>query len=120
MVTEWANNDAITPEMRGSYRRVVQRILAAPNRPALLMLFTMDREWSSAEDNQVPIGRELNAPMVSLREAIMPVEKAGKFHPVQRTADPIHPNDLGHLIIAQLVAYRLQSGLNMMREIRRA
>jgi lysophospholipase L1-like esterase len=78
------------------------------------MLFTMDRKWSSAEDNQIPIGRELGVPMIALREAIMPLEKAGKFDPMERTADPIHPNDLGHQIIAQLVAYRLQSGLNNM------
>ncbi|AXF09773.1 SGNH/GDSL hydrolase family protein [Paraburkholderia graminis] len=114
VITEWANNDAITPEMRASYKRVVQRILAAPNHPAVLMLFTMDRKWSSAEDNQIPIGRELGVPMIALREAIMPLEKAGKFDPMERTADPIHPNDLGHQIIAQLVAYRLQSGLNNM------
>lgn len=114
VITEWANNDAITPEMRASYKRVVQRILAAPNHPAVLMLFTMDRKWSSAEDNQIPIGRELGVPMIALREAIMPLEKSGKFDPMERTADPIHPNDLGHQIIAQLVAYRLQSGLNNM------
>lgn len=114
VITEWANNDAGTPEMRASYTRVVKRILAAPNHPAVLMLFTMDRKWSNSEDNQIPIGLELGVPMIALREAIMPIEKAGKFDPVERTADPIHPNDLGHQIIAQLVAYRLQSGLNNM------
>ncbi|AOJ70867.1 hypothetical protein WS83_20460 [Burkholderia sp. MSMB2042] len=116
VITEWANNDAGTPEMRASYKRVVERILAAPNHPAVLMLFTMGRDWSNSEDNQIPIGRELNVPMIALRESIMPLEKAGKFNPVDRTADPVHPNDLGHQIIAQLVAYRLQSGLNNMHD----
>lgn len=115
VITEWANNDAGTPEMRASYKRVVERIMKSPTHPAVLMLFTMDRKWSNSEDNQIPIGRELNLPMVALREAIMPEEKSGQMNPLDRTADPIHPNDLGHEIIAELVAYRLQSGLNNMK-----
>jgi lysophospholipase L1-like esterase len=115
VITEWANNDAGTPEMRASYRRVVERILNSPAHPAVLMLFTMDRAWSNSEDNQIPIGRALNLPMVALREAIMPQEKSGQLNPLDRTADPVHPNDLGHEIIAELVAYRLQSGLNNMK-----
>ncbi|MGS1045738.1 SGNH/GDSL hydrolase family protein [Burkholderia glumae] len=120
VITEWANNDAGTPEMRASYKKVVERILALPTHPAVLMLFTMDRKWSNSEDNQIPIGKELNVPMVALREAIMPIEKSGQMNPLDRTADPIHPNDLGHQIIAELVAYRLQSGLNNMHAAEKA
>jgi len=115
VITEWANNDAGTPEMQNSYRRLLTRILAAPSYPAVLMLFTMGRDWTTHEDNQVPVGKELNLPMVSLRQALMPIEQSGQMDPSDRTADIVHPNDLGHRIIAQLVAYRLLSSLNNMR-----
>ncbi|MXP65533.1 SGNH/GDSL hydrolase family protein [Roseomonas sp. M0104] len=115
VITEWANNDAITLEMRASYRRLLTRILAAPSRPAVLMLFAMGRDGSSSEDNQVPVGRELGLPMVSLREAILPIERSGRMDPKHRTADAVHPNDLGHRIIARLVVHRLQSGLDSLR-----
>lgn len=114
VIIEYANNDAGTPEMRESYKKLAQTILSSPTHPAVLMLFTMDRTGSNSEDNQIPIGKELHLPMVALREAILPEEKSGQLNPLDRTKDPVHPNDLGHQIIAQLVAYRLQSGLNNM------
>lgn len=112
VIIEFANNDASTPDFRESYKNLATTILNSPSHPAVLMLFTMDRKGNNSEDNQIPIGKELNLPMIALREAMLPVETSGQMNPVDRTADPIHPNDLGHEIIAQLVAYRLQSSLH--------
>ncbi len=64
VITEWANNDVALLEMRASYKRVVQRICAAPNHPAV-DAFHDGQEMVELEDNQVPIGRELGALMGS-------------------------------------------------------
>jgi lysophospholipase L1-like esterase len=112
VIVEFANNDAPTPEFQASYRQLVQTIVDSPSHPAVLLMFTMDRNGANSEDNQIPVGRDMNLPMVGLREAIYPEEQAGKLNPADVTADEIHPNDLGHAIIAQLIAFRLQSALN--------
>ncbi|AQH00223.1 hypothetical protein A9R05_07565 [Burkholderia sp. KK1] len=112
VIIEYANNDAPTPDFQESYRELAQTILNSPSHPAVIMLFTMARDGSNSEDNQIPIGKELNLPMVALREAIYPEEQSGQLNPVDRTADAIHPNDLGHQIIAQIVAYRILSAMH--------
>ncbi len=109
VIIEFANNDAPTPDFQESYRQLAQTIMNAPSHPAVIMLFTMARDGSNSEDNQIPIGKELNLPMVALREAVYPEEQSGQLNPIDITADEIHPNDLGHQIIAQIVAYRILS-----------
>ncbi|AJY39579.1 GDSL-like Lipase/Acylhydrolase family protein [Burkholderia humptydooensis] len=112
VIVEFANNDAITQQMQDSMRSLIRMILDSPSHPAVMMLFTMARDGTNSEDNQIPVGKEFNVPMVAVREAILPLEKSGQLDPVDITADPIHPNDLGHKILAQIVAYRLQSSLH--------
>jgi lysophospholipase L1-like esterase len=46
--------------------------------------------------------------MLSTREAILAQQQRGDFTGEQRTQDPIHPNDLGHEILAQLVIQYFQ------------
>lgn len=41
--------------------------------------------------------------MVGLKDAIFTQQQAGDFTEEQRTADAVHPNDLGHLIATTLV-----------------
>ncbi|KFX64276.1 hypothetical protein KBK24_0121820 [Burkholderia sp. K24] len=105
VITEWANNDG-AQGMAGvahDYGDVVDRIMGLPNEPAVIMLFTMDRDGNNAEPFETPVGYARNLPMIGMKDAIFAQQQAGDFSGEQRTADSIHPNDLGHLILATLV-----------------
>lgn len=105
VITEWANNDGAQGPagVIRDYSDVVDRVLALPNRPALLMLFTTDYYRYTNEDLQKPVGFSRNLPMISMRSAVQTRELSLGILGGYRTADPVHPNDFGHEILAKLV-----------------
>jgi lysophospholipase L1-like esterase len=91
---------------------LVQQILDAPSHPAVVLLAVMDRTGHSAQDWHIPVQQEFNLPYVSEKNALLPEEQAGTLAATEITADAVHPNDLGHEVLAELVAYRLQSAMH--------
>lgn len=105
VITEWANNDGAQgyAGVLRDYGDVVDRIMGLPNRPAVVMLIGMDREGNNADTLEFPVGYSRNITMLSTKAAILAQQQRGDFTGEQRTSDPVHPNDLGHLILATLV-----------------
>jgi acyl-CoA thioesterase-1 len=115
VIVEFDVNDAWNSTSTVTYRDLVMRILEAPSHPAVMMLAVMDRPGNNAQEWHIPVQKEFNLPYVSEKNAIRPIELAGQVKPEDITFDVIHPNDLGHQILAILVATRLQQSLNAMR-----
>lgn len=103
---QWNSNSTV------SYRDLVQQILNAPSHPALVMLAVMDRSGHNAQDWHMPVMQEFNLPYVSEKNALLPEEQSGALNAIDITQDAVHPNDLGHEVLAELVAYRLQSAMH--------
>ncbi|WP_249181120.1 SGNH/GDSL hydrolase family protein [Burkholderia vietnamiensis] len=112
VIVDFDVNDQWNSNSTASYRDLVKQILDAPSHPAVIMLAVMDRSGHNAQDWHMPVMQEFNLPYVSEKNALLPEEQSGQLNPVDRTADPIHPNDLGHEVLAELVAYRLQSSMH--------
>jgi acyl-CoA thioesterase I len=69
----------------------------------------MDGSGHDAQQWHIPVAQESNLSYVSEQNALLPEEQSGQLNPVDITAETIHPNELGHAVLAELIAYRLQS-----------
>lgn len=112
VIVDFDVNDQWNSSSTASYRNLVEQILGAPSHPAVVMLAVMDRTGHNAQDWHIPVQQEFNLPYVSEKNALLPEEQAGTLQATQITQDAVHPNDLGHQVLAELIAYRLQSAMH--------
>jgi acyl-CoA thioesterase-1 len=112
VIVDFDVNDQWNSNSTASYRSLVEQILGAPSHPAVVMLAVMDRSGHNAQDWHMAVQKEFNLPYVSEKNALLPEEQAGTLQATEITQDAVHPNDLGHQVLAQLVAYRLQSAMH--------
>lgn len=109
VIVDFDVNDAWQKESTESYRTLVKTILDSPTHPAVILLAVMDRNGNSAQDWHMPVAKEFNLPYLSEKNALLPLVKSGDLKLEDVTADAIHPNDLGHHVLAQFIAYRILS-----------
>ena len=103
VVIEYAVNDSATKECAETYEGLVRQILNAPGKPALVLLFMMQKDGSNSQEWQVRIGRHYSLPLVSYRDALWPEIKEGRIRWEQISRDGVHPNDLGHHLAGELL-----------------
>lgn len=108
VVTEFAVNDPNTQQAAETYEGLLRQLLALPNQPAVVMMFTMSRGGNNAQEWQSKLGKHYNLPMVSFRDAFWPEIEAGRVKWEDVEADEVHPNDRGHAAMAQFVTALLQ------------
>ncbi len=69
-----------------------------------LMLFTTDSTGDTSRAHlQAMVGTHYNLPIISYRNAMWPLITTGRLHWESIAVDDVHPNDNGHLIIANLL-----------------
>jgi lysophospholipase L1-like esterase len=109
VIVEYAVNDNHpVPLFWLSYEGVLRQILRAPQQPAVVQLFFMQRRGENAQTNQEMLGRHYDLPMVSFRDAWWPEIHSGRTQWEELYADVVHPNDTGHLRAADLLIALLE------------
>lgn len=103
IVVEYAVNDGNVKESAETLEGLIRQILKAPNHPAVVLLFTMNKSGSNAQEWHSKVGTHYNLPMVSFRDALWPEIQAGKLKWEDVEADEVHPNDRGHTYAAEFV-----------------
>ncbi len=104
VIVEYAVNDNHpVPMFWGSYEGVLRQILRAPQQPALVQLFFMQRKGENAQETQHMLGRHYDLPMVSFRDAWWPEIYSGRTQWEVMYADVVHPNDTGHILASELL-----------------
>ena len=104
VVVEYAVNDSNTRESAETLEGLVRQILRLPNRPAVMLLFTMSRNGGNAQEWHGKVGAHYRLPMVSFRDAFWPEIQAGRMKWEDVEADVVHPNDRGHAACATFIA----------------
>jgi len=122
IVVEYAVNDGNTKESAETLEGVIRQILKAPNHPAVVMVFMMNKDGNNAQEWHSKVGAHYQLPMVSFRDALWPEIKAGKLKWDDVEADQVHPNDRGHALVAEFVTRFIESAAKetMNQEKRRA
>lgn len=110
LIIEFAVNDADDETKGDCYESLVIKALAADNKPAVILLFSVfENDWN-LQDRLAPVGWHYDLPMVSMKDALVeqfqktPAEgrvitKEQYFH------DIYHPTNLGHWIMADALVH---------------
>ncbi len=110
VVLEFAVNDGSDETQGVCYESLVRRILAQPNAPALVLLFSVFVNDWNLKSRLAPIGWRYELPMVDVLEAVSPqfglprgeglvITKRQYFY------DVYHPANLGHQVMADSLTY---------------
>ena len=113
VVIEFGVNDEVSDEHAEAYASLVRRVLSHESQPAVILLFVMNEGGSNAQENQQPIGKYYDLPMISYRDAVWPEVNTksniyGQYNWSDIAADWVHPTNKGHAIIAELICAYLQ------------
>ncbi len=103
VIVEFSVNDSDKTMNKYSYDSLVRKILSHESNPAVILLFTTQENGTSLQDVHKEIGTAYDLPMISYREAVYPEVEAGTINWKDISPDNIHPNDVGHDIIGQLL-----------------
>jgi len=108
VLVEFAVNDPPDQGAAESYEGLLRQILSERQRPAVMLVFTMNNAGANAQDWQSKLGAHYGLPMVSFRDALWPEISAGTLRWEEVEADEVHPNDRGHAYIARFVTAVLE------------
>ena len=98
-----------TDFFRETYEGLVRRIFGADFEPAVLLVHNVRyNDGSSAEDFHVEIGKAYDLPSVSMRKTVYPLVEDGRVKASDISGDNLHPNDLGHKVLAELITSFLE------------
>ena len=101
LIVEFAVND--NDQEYKYYEGIIRRVLTDNPETAVLMLFMQDQSGWNTQSTEIPIGNYYQLPMISYRDATNPMLKAGTIKWTDISPDNIHPNDLGHKMVASLI-----------------
>ena len=113
VVVEFAVNDEGDETKGVCYESLVRKILAAENKPAVILLFAgLANDWNLQERLCV-IGERYHLPMVSTRDCVVDqfYKKAGAGRVVTKNQffyDCFHPTNIGHQIMSDGLLSLLQ------------
>lgn len=112
VVVEFAVNDSShTGKMDDSYEGVLRQLLSSSPNLAVIELFFMHKDGTSAQPEQVRLGHHYGLPMISFRDAFFPEYKAGRMKWEDYYDDMVHPDNEGHDIASELLRGFLSESL---------
>lgn len=109
IVVEFAVNDSTNPDVRPSYEGLLRQCLELPNRPLVLAIFTMNRAGFNYQADHVAVGSHYRIPLLSYRDALYPEVAAGRMKWEELSPDEVHPNSIGHGLMADMVIRFLET-----------
>ena len=104
VTVEFSVNDTQKKLNGLTYECLVRKILESEKSPAVMLLFMTQEDGTSLVDVHKPIGEYYNLPMVSYKNAILPVIERGDITWDDISPDNIHPNDAGHKVVMELIS----------------
>lgn len=104
VTVEFSVNDTQKKLNALTYECLVRKILEQDNNPAVMLLFMTQEDGTSLVDTHKPIGEYYNLPMISYKNAILPVIERGDITWDDISPDNIHPNDDGHKVVMELIS----------------
>jgi len=103
VIAEYGVNDGNAQEFAETLEGLTRQVLKLPNRPAMMLLFTMNNAGGNAQEWHGKIGEHYGLPMVSFRDALWPEIESGRMKWEDVEGDIVHPNDRGHAYCADFL-----------------
>ena len=109
VIVEFSVNDENTFHYMETYEGLVRHILKFSSDLSLMLVHNVKYDdMSSAEDKHLIIGKYYDLPDVSMKHTLYPLVASGSVDALEVTKDYLHPNDLGHSILAKLIINYLE------------
>lgn len=109
VIVEFSVNDEPTEHFMETYEGLVRKIYASKTKPAVLLVHNVFyHNGANAQLMHGRIARHYNLPSVSMQSTIYQEVVAGRIENRDITPDDLHPNDLGHKMVASVITYFLE------------
>lgn len=111
---EFAANNGSTDYYRQSYESMIRKVMALPDDPAIVLVFSCTSYSGSSEAYMKKIGDHYNLPMFTFDKgfrAITGTLDKERTDPIFRmfTEDSTHPNQEGHILMSKALCYFLRN-----------
>ncbi|MCM1223816.1 MAG: SGNH/GDSL hydrolase family protein [Lachnospiraceae bacterium] len=107
---EFSVNDDPTPFFQETYEGLLRKILLFDTSPAVVLIHNVRYDTGgNAQTIHAALGRYYGLPGVSMQNTIFPAVVSGNLPVRDITEDDLHPNDLGHELVAGVVTSFLES-----------
>lgn len=105
---EFSVNDESNPHFLETYEGLVRHIWNAPSAPAVILISNVYyHNGGNAQLIHEQVARQYDLPLVSMQSAIYPAVREGHIANRDITPDDLHPNDMGHMLVASVITYFL-------------
>ncbi len=96
-------NDADNDFYKSTMDSLVRKCLAQPNNPAVILVEMTMEDGTCPQRVHSEIGLAYDIPIISYHDAVLPEVQAGNLNWKDISPDNIHPNDEGHIMLAQML-----------------
>lgn len=105
---EFSVNDPSTPFFQECFEGLVRKILYSRTQPALLVFHNVVYDTGeNAQDIHSAVSIRYDVPTISMKDSIFEEIRLGYVQREKITQDNLHPNDLGHSYVAQVLTHAL-------------
>jgi hypothetical protein len=122
VIVEFAVNDAGDETNGICYESLCLKILAAENKPAVILLFSVfENDWN-LQDRLSPVGKHYDLPIVSVKDAVVEQfrftkEEGNIITKRQFFYDIYHPTNDGHMVMADCLSYLFSETKKSIRDL---
>lgn len=108
VIVEFSVNDESTEHFMETYEGLVRKIYQSKTTPAVLLVHNVFyHNGGNAQLMHGRIARYYDLPAVSMQSSIYPEIVSGRILNREITPDDLHPNDLGHELVAAVITHFL-------------
>ena len=113
VIVEFSVNDEDNAHFLETYEGLIRKICGSKTRPGVLIVNSVKYDDGvNAQARHVEVGRAYQIPCVSMKPTLYERMREGAFTSRRITEDDLHPNDLGHSLMAEVIT-------DFLEEIRR-
>lgn len=96
-------NDQDNEFYKSAMDSLVRKCLSAKNNPAVVLVEMTMEDGTCPQKSHLEVAKAYDLPVISYHDAVLPEVQAGTLAWTAISPDNIHPNDDGHILLAQLL-----------------
>lgn len=105
VIVEFSVNDKGNEFFKETYEGLIRNIINSKTNPAVLVVNNLFYEdGTNAQDYHNEVAKAYELPIFSVRDSLYPEIEAGRLRAETVTPDNLHPNDIGHELIANMIS----------------
>lgn len=117
VIVEFSVNDDNNEHFEETFEGLIRKILDREKAEPAVMIVNNVRydDGMNAQDVHNRIGRAYQIPCISIKDSVFPQIEKGDIKAEELTSDMLHPNDIGHELIAMIINHFLSEVKNHLK-----